>query len=276
MTLSHGEWLKSLLESAKVAMCELKRPPVFVDIGARDGLSQTWDLLARLGQITAIGFEPDEDHCGFLTERDPHVTYIRAALADRTGELPFYLTRMPGCSSLRQPNQELLGDYPASVIFDLVGTTSISVTTLDTMIEQQAVPVPDFLKLDTQGFEFEILSGAVRCLDSVSAIELEAQFKPMYKGQALLADIKDFLEGHGFILRSLIPNGPYEGEMLEVDAYFSRRPALDDKLALIRLWQLATELDSPYFLSQMKNWQPDWLSGLSQQQIELRRFLFGS
>lgn len=112
-------------------------------------------------------------------------------------------------------------------------------------------------------------------LDDVVGIELEAHFKPMYKGQALLPQIKAFLEENGFILRELRPNRPYEGEILEVDALFSRRPALNDSIQLLRFWQLATELNSPKFLSQMTDWEDDWLGGLIDEQIALRQRLFG-
>ena len=272
---SHSDWLRALLDAALSAAKAARRSPVFFDIGARDGLSPTWDILARLGLISAVAFEPDAKHCAMLAERDLHVKYVQAALGDRIGERPFYLTRMPGCSSLRKPNQELLRQYPASAIFSLVGTTTLPVTTLAEVVRGGAAPAPDFLKIDTQGFEMEVLAGSADHLEGITGIQLEAQFKPMYEGQALFQEIKVFLESSGFILRALKPNGPYEGEMLEMDAFFSKRPALDDRLEFLRMWQLATELESPLFLSQMSDWQADWLIGLSEEQIALRQRLFG-
>jgi hypothetical protein len=73
-------------------------------------------------------------------------------------------------------------------------------------------------------------------------------------------------ENKGFILRALRPNGPYEGELLEVDAFFSRpRPSTNDWCSS-GYGSLATELKSSLFLSQMT----DWLVGLSEKQVELR------
>ena len=272
----HANWLVELLQAAEAAsVARDGRRPVFFDIGARDGLSPLWDMLARLGMIRAIGFEPDHEHAEVLARRDPHVSYQAKALGVENGELRFYLTRMPGCSSFREPNYDLLSSYPASTIFDLVGTRTLQVTPLSDLIKKGDVPPGDFLKIDTQGFEMEILRGAGTTLDNVVGIELEAQFKSMYKGQALLPEIKAFLEQKGFILRELRPNGPYEGEVLEVDAFFSRRPALDDNIELLRFWQLATELNSPKFLSQMTDWEDEWLGGLTDEQIALRQRLFG-
>ena len=75
--------------------------------------------------------------------------------------------------------------------------------------------------------------------------------------------------------RELRANGPYDGEMMEVDAFFSRRPEPGGPIALIKLWQIAVELNSPKFLSQMDDWQDNWLTGLTSEQCELRDALFG-
>ncbi len=48
----------------------------------------------------------------------------------------FYLTRMRGCSSFREPNCDLLSSYPASTVFDLVRTTTLQVTPLSDLIKK--------------------------------------------------------------------------------------------------------------------------------------------
>jgi len=248
---------------------------VYFDIGARDGLSERWDGMARAGFIDAYGFDPAAEHVAQLRERDGHVKYLPVAVGDHNGRRRLIHTFMPGCSSFLAPNLELLKQYPAHKIFEIVGDSEVEVRTLDDLVGRQVVPPPRLLKLDTQGFELPILCGALQVLPKVVCIELETQFKPIYQGQALFPEVKAFLEEHGFILRQLRVNGPYEGEFLEADAFFSRRPMLDDNLNLIRLWQTVCDIESPKFLAQMDDWLPEWKVYLTAEQRELRSRLFG-
>lgn len=248
---------------------------IFYDIGARDGLSKTWDYLAKEGLIKAYGFDPAKDHVKDLATRDSHISYLPFALGEANETKTLIKTFMPGCSSFLEPNLKLLKDYPCHKIFEIVGyEENIKVKTMEYIVNNELAPPPHFLKIDTQGFEFPILKGASSILSNVIGIELETQFKPMYKGQALFPEIKEFLEKYGFILRSLEVNGPYEGEFLEADAYFSKKPKLDSDLLLIRLWQEASEIRSPKFLSQMDEWIPEWKEYLTEDQIRLKESLF--
>jgi len=59
--------------------------------------------------------------------------------------------------------------------------------------------MPDFLSLDTQGSELDILRGAQTTLhDQCVALATEIEFHPMYEGQALFSGIFDFALSHGF------------------------------------------------------------------------------
>ncbi len=249
---------------------------VYFDIGARDGLIASWDQLARKGLIEAYGFDPAAEHVSSLATRDTHIKYLPFALGDKNEKKRLIHTFMPGCSSFLEPNLDLLQNYPAHKIFEVVGESEVEVRTINSVVENGLVPAPHILKLDTQGFELPILKGASNVLKNVLCIQLETQFKPMYKNQALFPEIKNYLEENGFILRQLIVNGPYEGEFLEADAYFSRRPRLDENLDVIKLWQNACGISSPLFLSQMDDWLPEWKTYLTEEQLELRSRLFDS
>lgn len=247
---------------------------IYFDIGVRDGLVTSWDNLAKDGLIEAYGFDPAQEHLAFLANRDKHVTYFPFAIGNQNETKRLIHTFMPGCSSFLEPNFELLKNYPAHKIFEVVGTSEVEVRTIDYLISNGLLPKPHILKIDTQGFELPVLQGSLSVLEHIVSIQLETQFKPMYKGQALFPEIKEFLEKHGFILRQLLVSGPYEGEFLEADAYFSKRPALDKNIDLIRLWQNACGIVSPKFLAQMDDWLPEWKEYLTEEQVALRERLF--
>jgi FkbM family methyltransferase len=81
-----------------------------------------------------------------------------------------------------------------------------------------------FLKVDTQGYEEEVLAGADLVLKSVSAMQLELSVVPLYRGAPGLRRILELCEGLGFQLHGLIP-GFYEeksGRLLQMDGLFLR------------------------------------------------------
>ncbi len=87
----------------------------------------------------------------------------------------------------------------------IVGSTLVSVTTLDEYVQDRSVPRIDLLKIDTQGFEMEVLAGATGSLSGklVEFVLAEVNFASLYSDTPSLHDITSFLGGHGFELVSL-------------------------------------------------------------------------
>jgi FkbM family methyltransferase len=80
------------------------------------------------------------------------------------------------------------------------------------------------LKVDTQGYEEEVLAGAGLTLKSVSAMQLELSVAPLYQGAPDLLRMLELCERLGFRLHGLIP-GFYEertGRLLQMDGLFLR------------------------------------------------------
>lgn len=81
-----------------------------------------------------------------------------------------------------------------------------------------------FLKIDTQGFEWQVLDGARETLPLVQGILCELSLVPLYESQRLWMDIIRRLENDGFTLWS-IQRGftdPRDGRLLQIDATFFR------------------------------------------------------
>lgn len=81
-----------------------------------------------------------------------------------------------------------------------------------------------FLKIDTQGYEAEVLAGADLVLRRVTAMQLEMSLTPLYQGAPSFREMLDLCESLGFHLHGLIP-GFYEeksGRLLQVDGLFLR------------------------------------------------------
>ena len=81
-----------------------------------------------------------------------------------------------------------------------------------------------FLKIDTRGYEAEVLAGADLVLRRVTAMQLEMSLTPLYQGAPSFREMLDLCESLGFHLHGLIP-GFYEeksGRLLQVDGLFLR------------------------------------------------------
>jgi FkbM family methyltransferase len=80
------------------------------------------------------------------------------------------------------------------------------------------------LKVDTQGYEEEVLAGAGLVLGSVTALQLELSLVPLYAGAPSLLRMLELCENLGFQLHGLIP-GIYDersGRLLQMDGLFVR------------------------------------------------------
>jgi FkbM family methyltransferase len=185
---------------------ELKQKPLgFIDIGARGGVHPLVEPLA--GVTAVLGFEPDEAECERM-KTDPQITEPWAiwdvepcALAAETGEALLYLMSAPTNHSLRPANEAFVKRYKIHTL-EQVGTFPLSTTSLDEVLFSKR-PTEDywgeFVKLDTQGTEFEILQGAERTLsERTVAIFTEVEFFQMYQGQKLFAEVEQFLRSRGF------------------------------------------------------------------------------
>jgi len=81
-----------------------------------------------------------------------------------------------------------------------------------------------FLKIDTQGLEWEVLDGAEQMLHSTCGVVCELSLIPLYDGQRLWRDLIDRLESLGLVLWAILPGyvDPRDGRSLQFDAVFLR------------------------------------------------------
>ncbi|MES0137489.1 FkbM family methyltransferase [Mesorhizobium sp. M0016] len=221
--------LVSVLVETFDAYPELSRTPAeeritLVDVGGQGGLQLKWML--RADQITPVVFEPIPSEAAVLRQtlgRIPGAQVIEKALAHTTGVQKLHITADTSCSSLREPNFDVLQQYSVAPIFVVVGTQDVECVRYDDLFRRHAAPSPDVMKIDVQGLEYEVLLGFGHLLENCLAIELETHVVPIYKGQKLLGDIIDMLGLFGFSLRDIEQIPHFDGDAVEFDALFTKR-----------------------------------------------------
>lgn len=172
---------------------------VILDVGARDGAEGLW---APIGPITDIlGFEPDRTECDRLNAENAgsRNRFFPCALGDRDGPQPFYVTRFPYSSGFRAGRRQWLQRFPFSTL-DVIERIEIPTVTLDRLVEEHAVHHIDFVKIDAEGSEYDVLSGGTAALAGrrVLGIKTEFWWDPVIKGQKGFAEIDLFLRAQGF------------------------------------------------------------------------------
>lgn len=106
-----------------------------------------------------------------------------------------------------------------------VGVENVPLRRLDSVAPEYIVKFRrPFLKIDTQGFEWQVLDGARETLPYVQGVLCELSLVSLYEGQHSWEEIIDRLIQEGFTLWALQQgfNDPHNGRTLQMDGIFFR------------------------------------------------------
>lgn len=221
---------------------------VLVDVGGLGGIGSEWNPYRD--RIRPVVFEPNPPEAAAIRQQISTINdglVVEAALSNGQQRRSLNVTKSLGCTSLLEPNVDLLSNYSVEPAFRVTHTVEVDCIRFDELMLAKGLPQPDVIKIDVQGFEFQVLEGFGDVLNSCLGVKLEAHLYPIYKGQKLLHDLVALLEGYDLVLRKVIPVDHFDGDCVEVDAWFTcglrRSSNLDevsrDKLALIeRAWEI--------------------------------------
>lgn len=177
---------------------------IYVDCGARgDSIKK---VVSAFADAHYIGFEPDAEECKRLMARaQAGYSYYPVAIGKQSGSANLLVTKNPGCSSLYTPNRAFFEPFQeCGPFFDVVSTQQVQLVALDDYLSQNGIMDVDFLELDTQGAELDVLYGAQNFLkNSLVGVKVEVEFAEMYKNQPMFGDVDGWLRQHGFILFDL-------------------------------------------------------------------------
>ena len=162
-------------------------------------------------------------------------------LAATRGSHKLYVTREPMASSLRRPNPDVAKRYYRPDIFDIVAESTIECNTLDELARANLIPDRvDYLKIDTQGSEFDILCGGRELLRQTSIVTCETEFVQLYEDQPLFADVAGELARAGFHFIDFTDGESIRGKRIWADALFSKAPT--DAIHAIRMANILVAL----------------------------------
>ncbi len=195
-----------------------------LDVGANVG--QFGRMLRTAGFAgRIISVEPLDSAHEVLAKRasgDDLWTTVRAAVGAEPGSTSINIAGNSYSSSLLTITERHLSADPKSAT---IGTQKVDVVTVADVVREHGVdPARSLLKVDTQGFERQVLDGAGPLLDEFAAVQLELSFVELYEGQQLYNELVAELASHGLRLWTMETGiSDDSGRLLQCDGLFLRK-----------------------------------------------------
>ncbi len=197
------------------------RPGTVIDVGV--GYGTPW-LMEGFPDAYTVLVEPNE---GF---REP----IERLMANRRGEVHFIgagpreaemtLTlnvRQPTSSTMSKPSGTQIEEYARRGWTRETRDVTVPVRRLDSLPHADW-PKPFLLKIDSEGFELEVLAGATGLLADVQCMIAEVSIAERYEGGYNFATFIAALDGYGFQLFDITDMLQFgrRGRLSTIDAVF--------------------------------------------------------
>lgn len=187
------------------------RVETVIDVGASDSRWSREVLRtlpkARYHMVEALPFHrPGLEK---LTAENPNVSFVLAAAGPRVGNGFLACTGDPLGGAACETNPS--GDY-----------LSVPMVSIDHEVARLGLKPPYFLKLDTHGFELEILEGAKETLAQASLVQIEVYNFDVRVGAPRFPDLCRHMETIGFRCSGAfdVLNRPLDGAFWQLDLLF--------------------------------------------------------
>ena len=203
-----------------------------IDVGANEG-QFVLRLLKNNFKGNVISFEPITDaYKKLLINAESNKKKISWHVAEKCGlgskdfSRDIFISQHSESSSLLKILPKHTNLKPLSKI---ISTEKIKIKKLDNFYDNiKKLDKNIFLKIDTQGYELEVLKGAKKTLRLITALVVEVSLVKLYDKQPLWLDIVNFLKERNFIVWSVdrVMGDISTGETYQLDITFINKSYL--------------------------------------------------
>jgi FkbM family methyltransferase len=175
--------------------------PVVFDVGAHRG--ESIEFFSNLfANCEIFSFEPDPENFEILkaSAKLASTKAFQLAISDVVGQAEFYqqeISHLGGLAPVNSNSKDSLG-FAAKAPNVAI---SVPVTTIDSFCAENEIPAINVLKVDVQGLESQVLSGARQTLAKTDAVMVEISLYDFYKSSTnSMYEVTKIMHETGFSL----------------------------------------------------------------------------
>lgn len=132
----------------------------YVDVGANDPIIDSVTKLLYDSGWSGVNIEPIAKHFAALEDQRSRDINLNIGLSDKTGELTFHeYPEGDGLSTFDQTMADFYKDGGHSFPTTALKEYTVPVKTLDDVIREQSLKHVHFIKIDVEGYEYEVIQG---------------------------------------------------------------------------------------------------------------------
>ena len=180
--------------------------PIIFDIGCHKG--ETLDLIKKNFSFRKIyAFEPNKELVEQLKIKHKDVYFVDKAVGEKKGKKIYFKSKFSPINSLREKNKSSnYLNFKKKIISIIYFTNNsdieeeVDVISLKSFIKDLKIKSIDLVKIDTEGYEFQIIKGLGNCLKKIKILLFEHHYDDSLIKNYKFSDINLLLIKNGFKL----------------------------------------------------------------------------
>ena len=175
--------------------------PVIVDIGTREGDDANY-LYKELNGVSVLAVDANPNAVELTKSRYPWMSVIYSAISDTDGSTIFYQVdsdnkELAGCSSMASKEKTMFPQDFVGILHEI----TVPMTRMDTLLKNaDLMGSIDVVKIDTEGFSWQVLQGFGKRLYDVKVFHIETERDIIHDNHVLFPEITAFMKERGFVL----------------------------------------------------------------------------
>lgn len=188
-------------------------PRTIIDAGVANATPELYDNFPNAALLLIEPLAEFEPFLRKICASRANAQYVLAAAGQAPGTADFHVHADKfGSSLLREVEGPAMDGTPRTV----------AVVALDPLLAEKNLPGPYLIKLDVEGVELQVLSGATETLRHTEVVVLEVSLFAARFGCPLLHDVVQFMKQSGFVAYDFLPLNyrPLDGALAQADMIF--------------------------------------------------------